>query len=118
MLLFITSISYSEELKRFGGGSSTITSANKSQFLKAEEAFTLQYEQKGQELVLNFTIAPNYYLYKERFKFQVDNGNAILGQAFFNQEPDWKDDAEFGRVQVFHESLTVTNSASSFQSGS
>lgn len=108
MLLFITSMSYSEELKRFGGGSSAIAATNKTQFLKAEEAFTLQYEQKGQELVLNFNIAPNYYLYKERFKFQVENGNTILGQAFFNQEPDWKDDAEFGRVQVFHQNLTVT----------
>lgn len=108
MLLFITSISYGEELKRFGGGSSAIATTNKTQFLKAEEAFTLQYEQKGQELILNFNIAPNYYLYKERFKFQVEGGNAILGQAYFNREPEWKDDAEFGRVQVFHESLTVT----------
>lgn len=108
MLLLTTSISYGEELKRFGGGSSTITASNKTEFLKAEQAFTLQYEQKGQELTLNFTIAPHYYLYKERFKFQVNHGNVILGQAYFSLEPEWKDDAEFGRVQVFHDNLSIT----------
>lgn len=108
MLLLTTSVSYGEELKRFGSSSSTITSNNKTPFLKAEQAFTLQYEQKGQELILNFTIAPDYYLYKERFKFQVNNGNVILGQAYYSLEPEWKDDAEFGRVQVFHQSLAVT----------
>lgn len=108
MLLLTAPLSYGEELKRFGSSSSTVVSNSKTQFLKAEQAFILQSEQKGQELTLNFTIAPNYYLYKERFKFQVNNGNVILGQAYFSLEPEWKDDAEFGRVQVFHDNLTIT----------
>lgn len=108
MMLFLTSLTRAEELKSFAGGASFSSSGNKTQFLKAEQAFMLQYEQKGQELILNFTIAPNYYLYKERFKFQVNNGNAILGQAYYSLEPEWKDDAEFGRVQVFHQSLSIT----------
>ena len=108
MLLLTASASYGEELKKFGNTSSVISSANKTPFLKAEEAFTLQYELKDQELILNFNVAPNYYLYKERFKFQVENGNAILGQPYFSIEPEWKDDAEFGRVQVFHHNLSIS----------
>ncbi|MBP9216206.1 MAG: protein-disulfide reductase DsbD [Agitococcus sp.] len=108
LLLFSSSWLLAEaDLKRFTNNS--FSSSNKTaQFLTAEQAFTLQAEQKNQELILKFNIAPNYYLYKERFKFEVKEGNAILGQAFFSEQPEWKDDAEFGRVQVFHQSVVAT----------
>ena len=105
LLLFSSSGVLAEiPIKSFGTGSS-----NKAgQFLTAEQAFQLRVDSKAQELQLHFIIAPNYYLYKDRFKFEVNQGTAILGQAFFSAEPEWKDDAEFGRVEVFHQSLTVT----------
>ncbi|MBK8327206.1 MAG: protein-disulfide reductase DsbD N-terminal domain-containing protein [Moraxellaceae bacterium] len=108
LLLFSSSWLLAEaDLKRFTNNS--FSSSNKTaQFLTAEQAFTLQAEQKNQELILKFNITPNYYLYKERFKFEVKEGNAILGQAFFSEQPEWKDDAEFGRVQVFHQSVVAT----------
>ncbi|MCB1674204.1 MAG: protein-disulfide reductase DsbD [Pseudomonadales bacterium] len=111
ILCFTSLIAHSEGLKLFGSSNTannTASMAQKPKFLTAEEAFKLSAEYKNQELQLRFTIQPNYYLYKERFKFNVQEGNVILGQAFYNQEPEWKDDAEFGRVQVFHQSVTVT----------
>lgn len=108
LLLLTLQQANAEELKRFGASNATLNSNKTAQFLPAEQAFQLLAEQKDQELTLRFTITPDYYLYKDRFKFQVKSGNAIIGQAFFSAEPEWKDDAEFGRVQVFHESMTVT----------
>jgi thiol:disulfide interchange protein DsbD len=108
LLLLTLQQTYADEFKRFGTSNPTLNSNKTAQFLTAEQAFTLQAEQKNQELILNFNIAPNYYLYKERFKFSVQEGNAILGQAFFSEQPEWKDDAEFGRVQVFHQSVVAT----------
>lgn len=111
LLVLLNSVTLSaEEVKRFdtSGFGSAINNTKNSKFLTADQAFSLQAEQKNQELVLKFSIAPNYYLYKERFKFEVKEGNAILGQAFFSLDPEWKDDAEFGRVQVFHQSVTAT----------
>jgi len=108
LLLLMLNQVQAAELKRFGVSSATVNSNKSAQFLPAEQAFQLTTEHQDQELTLRFNITPNYYLYKERFKFQVKSGNVIIGQAFYSAEPEWKDDAEFGRVQVFHESLTVT----------
>ena len=111
LLILLSSFTLSaEEVKRFGtnGFSSASSNSQTNKFLTADQAFSLQAEHKNQELILKFTVAPNYYLYKERFKFEVKEGNAILGQAFFSLEPEWKDDAEFGRVQVFHQSVVAT----------
>ncbi|WP_170106986.1 protein-disulfide reductase DsbD [Agitococcus lubricus] len=100
---------YSEEVKRFTANTGLTSSlSNPHQFLPAEQAFQLSSEQKEQELILRFQVTPNYYLYKDRFKFQVENGNAILGQAFYSIESEWKDDAEFGRVAVFQQNVTIT----------
>lgn len=111
MLCLLSVFAHSEAISLFGTPSTKNTSAAlapKAKFLTADQAFTLQTDYKNQELHLKFTVQPNYYLYKERFKFSVQEGNVILGQAFFDQDPDWKDDAEFGRVQVFHQSVNVT----------
>ena len=81
LLLLTLQQTYADEFKRFGTSNPTLNSNKTAQFLTAEQAFTLQAEQKNQELILKFNIAPNYYLYKERFKFSVKEGNAILGQA-------------------------------------
>jgi thiol:disulfide interchange protein DsbD len=108
LLLLTLQQVHAEELKRFGTTSMSTSSSKPASFLPAEQAFQLTYAQTDHELTLNFSITPDYYLYKDKFKFQAKSGNIITGQAFYSAEPEWKDDAEFGRVQVFHESLTVT----------
>ena len=108
LLLLTLHPAYANDLKRFGATNTATSTTKAPSFLPAEQAFQLAAEQKDQELNLTFNITPNYYLYKDHFKFQVKSGNAIIGQAFYSAQPEWKDDAEFGRVQVFHESVTVT----------
>ncbi len=110
LLLLAVATVQADELKHFGTPNFSVssTTANPHQFLPADSAFQLLAQQKDQELTLRFTITPEYYLYKDRFKFQVKSGNVIIGQAFYSDEAEWKDDAEFGRVQVFHSSLTIT----------
>ena len=70
--------------------------------LKAEEAFTLQYEQKAKSWVLNFNIALIIICTKSVFKFQVENGNTILGQAFLTK-------SQTGRMMLNLASTSVSS---------
>lgn len=98
------------ELKRLdaataGFGGSKPTAAR--EFLPAEQAFTLLASPQGDGVSLQFSVTPGYYLYKDRFKFTVNSGNVLLGEAVFNHAPEIKDDPEFGRVPVYHSDVLV-----------
>lgn len=54
-----------------------------------------------------FTIAPGYYLYKDKFSFAVESGSAKLGAPQF-PAAETKDDPNFGKVQVYHHDMAVT----------
>jgi thiol:disulfide interchange protein DsbD len=102
------SLAAGEGLKRFGSSPPPVSTAGAARdFLPAEQAFRLSASPQGNNLSLQFTVTPGYYLYKDRFRFKVANGNVILGEAHFNHAPEWKDDAEFGRVQVYHSDVLV-----------
>ncbi|HEX5278026.1 MAG TPA: protein-disulfide reductase DsbD [Fluviicoccus sp.] len=103
------SLAAGEGLKRFGSSPPPVSSAGAARdFLPAEQAFRLTANPQGDHLALQFTVTPGYYLYKDRFRFKVASGNVILGEARFNHAPEWKDDAEFGRVLVYHGDVLVS----------
>jgi thiol:disulfide interchange protein DsbD len=93
------------ELKRL------VITGSQPSFLKAEEAFQLQTQESASGLQLKFHITPNYYLYLDRFHFLAEGAAAdslIIGQPTFSLPAEEKDDANFGRVQIFHHDVTVT----------
>lgn len=47
--------------------------ANSPKYLEVEKAFTPSLIQDNEKITINFDIAPNYYLYQERFKYQAIN---------------------------------------------
>src|SRR5690606_2167661 len=51
---------------------STLLLAPADEFLPVEEAFRLHPRLQGQQLLLTWQIADNYYLYEERFRFRSD----------------------------------------------
>ena len=77
-------------------------------FLPVEQAFQMTARQDGQDLRVQFSVTPGHYLYRNRFRFDVDGGSVILGQPAFNHAPAVKDDPEFGKVPVYHEDVLVT----------
>lgn len=75
------------------------------EFLPVTEAFQLQPELNGQQLKLHWTIAPNYYLYEERFRLRNDQ-QLLLTPLY--QEGITKYDEFFEKeMTVFYHSATV-----------
>jgi thiol:disulfide interchange protein DsbD len=75
--------------------------------LPAEEAFQVsaRFVQPGM-IEFNYRIAPQYYLYRDRFRFSLDKTSARLGAA---QRPPGKikQDATFGRVETYRDSVRI-----------
>ena len=53
------------------------------------------------------TVQPGHYVYQQRFKLKAGEGVSV-GALNFDRQPEVKDDPEFGKVPVFHESVVVT----------
>ena len=75
-------------------------SARDDGLLPADEAFVMNARVEGaNELVVGWTIAPDHYMYRDKFEFSV-NGPIGLGTAELPAgEPH--DDLEFGNVEVY-----------------
>ncbi|MEZ5484074.1 MAG: protein-disulfide reductase DsbD [Lysobacteraceae bacterium] len=76
--------------------------------LPEEEAFQFEaIAMSPTQLLLRFTQAPDYYLYRDRVEFSVDPDSGItLGQPHWPQGVDHKDE-HFGQVVVFFEQIEV-----------
>ena len=61
-----------------------------------------------------FTIAPDYYLYRDKFRFAADG--VTLGTATVPKGKE-KDDDTFGRVEVFYRQLAITVPVERMHSG-
>jgi len=74
------------------------------EFLSPDAAFGVSIKQDGQNIRANFTVAPNYYLYKTRTKFEF-----TPTQTFDTQLPkaDIKNDPNFGQMEVYHQDFTA-----------
>lgn len=74
-------------------------------FLKIDEAFVLEYEQKDDELIIKWDIAEGYYLYKKQFKTKPKN--VELGEPVFPAAVEIEDEF-FGISEVFFEDMEIT----------
>ncbi|NDU92760.1 MAG: protein-disulfide reductase DsbD [Ferrovum sp.] len=75
-------------------------------FLMPEEAFKVSVSTAtAQSLVIQFTPAPGYYLYRDRIKV-LGSSETPLGQLAFPQAES-KQDPSFGHVWVYHQPFAV-----------
>jgi thiol:disulfide interchange protein DsbD len=73
--------------------------------LPADEAFQLRAQLDEEEgIELSWTIAPGYYLYRDRIVVTLD-GQRIRTAS---EKGERKDDPNFGMVEVYHGSGTAT----------
>ncbi len=86
-------------------------SKGQADFLNVDEAFVFNFGSANEGLDLNWSIAKDYYLYKERFKFEVLSINGVtparLNEARFSRSGTPEDDPYFGRVHIFQDELNV-----------
>jgi len=76
------------------------------EFLPVEEAFAFTSRMQSNVLILEWTIAPDYYLYQNRIHVMGDNHQEL--PLTFDRQAEVKNDPNFGRVNVFHQHLQVT----------
>lgn len=77
---------------------------NSSTFLKIDEAFGFDFEQKDGELIIKWDIEPGYYLYKKQFKITAEN--AVIGDVVY-PEHQQIDDEFFGISDVFIKDMEI-----------
>jgi thiol:disulfide interchange protein DsbD len=77
-------------------------------FLRADEAFIVAPERLADGGVqAHWTIASGYYLYRDQIEITLDGRDLVAAGQVSMPPGEPKDDPEFGRTEVFHESLTV-----------
>jgi thiol:disulfide interchange protein DsbD len=78
--------------------------SDEPEFLKVEEAFKFDFKQHGDELVVSWTIADGYYLYKKQFKAVAKK--AEVGQP--NYPPaEQIEDEYFGLSDIFRQQVDI-----------
>jgi thiol:disulfide interchange protein DsbD len=78
------------------------------ELLEPEKAFALQEpEISADSVTLNWKIAPGYYLYQNKFAFELVDGGSQLGEPSMS-ESLLKHDEFFGEVQVYKKSARVS----------
>ncbi|GAB2999383.1 protein-disulfide reductase DsbD [Psychrosphaera aestuarii] len=72
--------------------------ASQTEYLPVDEAFIFDFKQVDNKVVLDWTIADGYYLYKDKFQFQAEN--AIVLDTV-KQDGTQIEDEFFGVVNVY-----------------
>ncbi|MBZ0094955.1 MAG: protein-disulfide reductase DsbD [Sulfuricella sp.] len=84
-------------LKMLGGG--------QDEFLPADQAFKLAVKAIDKDtLQASFTIAENYYLYRDKIKFSLKGGGVSIASVTLPQG-EIKTDPNFGNTEVYHQSF-------------
>jgi len=76
------------------------------EFLPPDQAFRLTHEVSPTGLALNFEIAPDYYLYRDRLKVEALTPDVQIGELV-RPPSEPKDDPEFGRVEIYRDQVTI-----------
>src|SRR3990170_4297728 len=77
------------------------------ELLEPDKAFALTTRVlDGNTLEASWNIAPGYYLYRDKIKFEALDGGVALGSPVFPGGKQ-KDDPLFGRVETYTKSVRV-----------
>ena len=79
------------------------------EFLDPDVAFRplLSATADGTAILARWEIAEGYYLYKEKFRFELEAGKGVALQPAQLPAGDIKEDETFGRVEVYHNSADI-----------
>ncbi len=87
--------------------SSTAPKAPGDDLLEVDQAFTVSAEfRDAKTIILTYRIAPGYYMYRKRFKFVLAENKPGL-QAAQIPAGKLKQDATFGRVEIYRDSVRI-----------
>ncbi|MDO9371204.1 MAG: protein-disulfide reductase DsbD [Gammaproteobacteria bacterium] len=78
-------------------------------FLEVDDAFVFSAEMAdGNTVVAHWNIADGYYMYRDKFRFNLVNSPDVsLGAAQFPPS-ETKQDENFGKVEIYHRTVAIT----------
>lgn len=86
--------------------SSIASAIQDDELLRPEQAFQLTAKVEGNSLIAEYDIAPGYYMYRKRFKFDIENENVSFAEPII-PKGKIKQDEFFGEVETYRESLRI-----------
>lgn len=104
LLALLTHVSFTVSAQDSIFDTSSIFS-NEDEFLKPEQAFIFNFDQKDALVNVSFEIAEGYYLYKKQFKFTAENSE--ISTTALPQGVDHEDEF-FGKQQIYIEALNFS----------
>lgn len=92
-----------------GGLFDRFSNSGQERILDADQAFQVIANMLDPlTLELRWTIAPGYYLYRDKFRLSVIDGPGVSIASIEIPPGEPKDDPTFGRQQVFHQATVIT----------
>lgn len=76
----------------------------KPKFLQVDEAFQIESEQRGDQLLLTFHIADDYYLYRHSLRFK--GNNLTFSEPTLPEGTEHEDDF-FGKTRVYYQQVSI-----------
>ncbi|MFT5811186.1 MAG: thiol:disulfide interchange protein DsbD, partial [Rubritalea sp.] len=86
--------------------SSIVSAIQDDELLRPEQAFQLTAKVEGNNLIAEYDIAPGYYMYRKRFKFDVENEGVSFSEPVI-PAGKVKQDEFFGEVETYRDSLRI-----------
>ncbi|MGB5329779.1 MAG: protein-disulfide reductase DsbD [Gammaproteobacteria bacterium] len=87
---------------------SPLLQAQEEELLPPEEAFSLSAWVEGDTLVAEYQIAPGYYMYRERFDFQIESSDASTRfDVAVIPSGKVKEDEFFGKMETYRDSVKI-----------
>lgn len=76
----------------------------KPKFLQVDEAFQIESEQRGDQLLLTLHIADDYYLYRHSLRFK--GNNLTFSEPTLPEGTEHEDDF-FGKTQIYYQQVSI-----------
>jgi thiol:disulfide interchange protein DsbD len=87
---------------------SPLLQAQEEELLPPEEAFSLSAWVEGDTLVAEYQIAPGYYMYRERFDFQIESSDAPTRfDVAVIPAGKVKEDEFFGKMETYRDNVKI-----------
>jgi thiol:disulfide interchange protein DsbD len=80
--------------------------AQSDELLPPEQAFNLTAWMDGERLIAEYEIAPGYYMYREKFDFKIESGDAKFDKAFM-PIGKIKNDEFFGDMEIYRDQVRI-----------
>ena len=98
----------SAALARLKALAGNLIGSSEPEFLSPEEAFKLELQARPDgALEARFSIAPGYYLYRDKIKFRVIQPKGVTLAGMDLPVADEKIDPSFGKMHIYHHTFTA-----------